>query len=95
MTQTFTEEIASKDAVFLATVKLPTLIELGLNLSRQEIPRAKFQIVTIVKGKELVKPAQTIEAIYFEISKAGTSPRRRLDPPKLMWFTPTEISKST
>ncbi len=97
-TQTFTEEIASMDAVvFAKLVKLPPPIEPGTQLAEgQEIPRAKFQIVMIVKGKELVKPAQTIEAIYFGEAKVGTSFLvMAVDPPKLMWSTPMEIAKST
>ena len=97
-TQTFTEEIASMDAVvFAKLVKLPPPIKPGTQLAEgEEIPRAKFQVVTIVKGKELVKPAQSIEAIYFGEAKVGTTFLvMAVDPPKLMWSTPLEISKTT
>ena len=97
-TQTFTEEIASMDAVvFAKLVKLPPPIKPGTQLEEgQEIPRARFQVVTIVKGKELVKPAQTIEAIYFGEAKLGTSFLvMAVDPPKLMWSTPLEVAQTT
>ena len=97
-TQTFTEEIASMDAVvFAKLVKLPPPIKPGTQLAEgEEIPRAKFQVVTIVKGKELVKPAQSIEAIYFGEAKVGTTFLvMAVDPPKLMWSTPLEVAKTT
>lgn len=97
-TQTFTEEIASMDAVvFAKLVKLPPPIKPGTQLAEgEEIPRAKFQVVTIVKGKELVKSAQSIEAIYFGEAKVGTTFLvMAVDPPKLMWSTPLEVAKTT
>ena len=97
-TQTFTEEIASMDAVvFAKLVKLPPPIRPGTQLAEgEEIPRAKFQVATIVKGKELVKPDQSIEAIYFGEAKVGTTFLvMAVDPPKLMWSTPLEVAKTT
>ena len=97
-TQTFTEEIASMDAVvFAKLVKLPPPIKPGTQLAEgEEIPRAKFQVVTIVKGQEFVKPAQPIEAIYFGEAKVGTTFLvMAVDPPKLMWSTPLEVAKTT
>lgn len=97
-TQTFTEEIASMDAVvFAKLIKLPPPIKPGTQLAEgEEIPRAKFEIVTVVKGKELVKPAQPIEAIYFGEAKVGTTFLvMAVDPPKLMWSTPLEVAKTT
>lgn len=97
-TQTFTEEIASMDAVvFAKLVKLPPPIKPGTQLAEgEEIPRAKFQVVTIVKGKELVESAQSIEAIYFGEAKVGTTFLvMAVDPPKLMWSTPLEVAKTT
>ncbi len=97
-TQTFTEEIASMDAVvFAKLVKLPPPIKPGTQLAEgEEIPRAKFEVTTIVKGKGLVKPTQMIEAIYFGEASVGTTFLvMAVDPPKLMWSTPLEISKTT
>ena len=73
-TQTFTEEMSAMDSVvFAELVKLPPPIKPGARLEEgQEIPRAAFKIVKSVKGSNLVKIGQMIEAIYFGEAKIGS-----------------------
>ena len=97
-TQTFTEEMSAMDSVvFAELVKLPPPIKPGTRLEEgQEIPRAAFKIVKSVKGSDLVKIGQMIEAIYFGEAKIGSVFLvMGVDPPNVAWSTPLQVSAIT
>ena len=97
-TQTFTEEMSAMDSVvFAELVKLPPPIKPGTRLEEgQEIPRASFKIVKSVKGSDLVKIGQMIEAIYFGEAKIGSVFLvMGVDPPNVAWSTPLQVSAIT
>ena len=97
-TQTFTEEMSAMDSVvFAELVKLPPPIKPGTRLEEgQEIPRASFKIVKAVKGSDLVKIGQMIEAIYFGEAKIGSVFLvMGVDPPNVAWSTPLQVSATT
>ena len=72
--QTFSEEMASMDAVVLGKLlKLPPAPEPGdAATDEEEVPRAVFEVVTVLKGKELVGKTRSIETIYFGEGKVGS-----------------------
>jgi hypothetical protein len=97
-TQTFTEEMSAMDSVvFAELVKLPPPIKPGTRLEEgQEIPRASFKIVKSIKGSDLVKIGQMIEAIYFGEAKIGSVFLvMGVDPPNVAWSTPLQVSAIT
>ncbi len=83
--------------VFAELVKLPPPIKPGTRLEEgQEIPRASFKIVKAVKGSDLVKIGQLIEAIYFGEAKIGSVFLvMGVDPPNVAWSTPLQVSATT
>ncbi len=90
VSQTFTEEIGSMDAVVIAD-----LVETSAPVegTSNKVPKAKFKVARVVKGEGLVKPAQEIDAIYFGNAKPGQSFLiMGVDPPKVMWSTPLQVS---
>ena len=91
VSQTFSEEMASMDAVVLGKLmKLPPAPKPGEPKSEEEeVPKALFEVVTVLKGQELMGKTRTIETIYFGEGKVGSSFLiMGVDPPKLMWSTP-------
>jgi len=93
--QTFSEEMASMDAVVLGKlVKLPPAPKPGDAVSEdEEVPKAVFEVVTVLKGKELVGKTRTVETIYFGEGKVGSLFLiMGVDPPKLMWSTPLKVT---
>jgi hypothetical protein len=96
VSQTFSEEMASMDAVVLGKLmKLPPAPKPGEPKSEEEeVPKALFEVVTVLKGQELMGKTQTIETIYFGEGKVGSSFLiMGVDPPKLMWSTPLQVTK--
>ena len=93
VSQTFTEEILSMDAVVIATlVKAPSAKELE---SEQAAPKGQFKITQVIRGGEVVGATdKIIESIYYGRGKPG---QRFLlmgvDPPRLMWSTPLPLSE--
>ncbi|HUG70994.1 MAG TPA: hypothetical protein VMM76_24810, partial [Pirellulaceae bacterium] len=72
VSQTFTEEIDSMDAVVIGElVKLPKKSEAGEEVASRETPKATFQIVQIVKGGNFLLETSTIETIYFGDGQLG------------------------
>ncbi len=61
--------------------------------SRTDLPKARFEVVKILKGDGLVKSKQAIETLYFG---DGTNGKAFLimgiDPPNVMWSTPLPLS---
>lgn len=92
---TFSEEIESMDAVVIAElISLPPPVRASAPGPNEEIPKAKFKIVEVVKGNSFVDKKQPIETIYFGEGKQGqTFLIMGVDPPKLMWSTPLKLTK--
>lgn len=88
--QTFSEEIASMDAVVIAKlVSLPPPSQ----KAGDELAHARFEISQVVKGKSLAKPGQMIETLYFGDGKPGQKFLvMGVDAPKIMWSTPLPLS---
>ncbi|MGY8770145.1 MAG: hypothetical protein ACKVH8_17145 [Pirellulales bacterium] len=90
VSQTFTEEIESMDVVVIAK-----LVELPKQPKDPALGgvKAKFEIVTTIKGKEHLGKNKFIESLYYG---EGRLDRQFLlmatDPPQLMWSTPTLLS---
>lgn len=92
--QTFSEEITTMDVVVIARLVAGApkkdKAEEGFG---SEIPKAKFEIVRIIKGEGLTKPKETIETLYFGDAKIGTAFLvMGIDPPNVMWSTPLPLS---
>lgn len=93
VSQTFTEEIKSMDAVVIARlVKPPSIKELE---DDQAVPKAKFEIVQVIRGGDVINSKkELIETVYYGREKVG---KRFLlmavDPPRLMWSTPLTLSE--
>lgn len=94
VSQTFTEEIDSMDAVVIGElVKLPPKSNPDEDVASREAPKATFKIVQIVKGDTYLKGMETIQTIYFGDGKIGKPFLiMGVDPPKLMWSTPLQIT---
>lgn len=96
VSQTFTEEIASMDAVLIATlVELPAPSKAKeQDRFGEDVAKAKFKIVEVIKGSEHVDSKQLVEAIYFGTSKKGQAFLiMGVDPPNLMWSTPLSLTE--
>lgn len=91
--QTFSEEIGIMDVVVIGRlVGLPPKKEKGDD-GFGEIPKAKFELVRIIKGETLARPKQTIETLYLGDAKLGSAFLiQGIDPPNLMWSTPISLS---
>ncbi|HIF32564.1 MAG TPA: hypothetical protein EYQ75_13025 [Planctomycetaceae bacterium] len=92
--QTFTEEISSSDVAIVARLlKIPVPPEAVGNES--ELPRAVFEIVNALSGKEHLKNVKTIETIYFGKAKPGSLFMViGVDPPALRWSTPLQLTRA-
>jgi hypothetical protein len=92
VSQTFSEEMATMDAVVIADLIEPPPPAKEEDTGK-ELPKAKFKVVKIVKGDSHVKPDQIIETIYFGDAKKG-SPFliMGVDPNNLMWSTPLKLT---
>jgi hypothetical protein len=91
VSQTFSEEIASMDAVVIA--RLVEAPPINQSSQSDEVPKAKFQIEQVVKGQGLVDTKRLIETIYFGDAPKGKSfLLMGVDPPKLMWSTPLAVT---
>ena len=94
VSQTFTEEMDSMDAVVIGELaKLPPKEAGDANSAGREPPKATFKIAQILKGDALLKGTSTIETIYFGDAKVGKPFLiMAVDPPKLMWSTPLQLT---
>lgn len=86
---TFTDQMAAKDVVVSARLlEIPEPDE-----DAEELPRAKFEIEQVFRGKHLVK-----EGMKFEALLVGRYPKGEkffvmgVDPPKINWTTPMKAS---
>jgi hypothetical protein len=90
--QTFTEEIETMDVAVVARL-LETPPQEDAFDSSGELPKAKFELVEVLKGAEHLKDAKEIEAIYFGSAKKGTLFFiMAVDPPRLAWSTPMSLT---
>jgi hypothetical protein len=91
VSQTFSEEMGTMDAVVVADlIEPPPPAKADDN--GKDLPKAKFKVVKVVKGESLVHPAQLIETIYFGDAKKGTPFLvMGVDPNNLMWSTPLKL----
>ena len=87
---TFTDQMASKDVVVSAR-----LLEIPIpDDDAEELPRAKFEIEKVFRGKELVKTGMKFEALLV-----GRYPPGQkffvmgVNPPKINWTTPMKASE--
>jgi hypothetical protein len=87
--QTFTEEMESMDIV--AIVKLAHIPPLDPN--NNELAKAKFEIVDIIKGGSHAQVGDKIDTIYFGDGKVGsTFLIMGIDPPRTSWSTPLMLT---
>lgn len=87
--QTFTEEMESMDIV--AIVKLAHIPPLDPN--NNELAKAKFEIVDIIKGGSHAAVGDKIDTVYFGDGKVGsTFLIMGIDPPRTSWSTPLMLS---
>ena len=93
VSQTFSEEMASMDAVVVADlVELPPPAK--ADDTGKELPKAKFKVVRVVKGESFIKPNQMIETIYFGNAQKGAPFLvMGVDPNNVMWSTPLKLSE--
>ena len=91
VSQTFSEEIGTMDvAVIAKLVKVPP----PSNKAGDEVQKATFQVVQVVKGEGLVKVGEKFETLYFGDGTLGKSfLTMGIDPPKVMWSTPLPLSE--
>lgn len=89
---TFTEEMTSMDVVAIARlVEAPPPASAGA--AGDELPKARFEVVKILKGEGLVKPKQSIDTLYFgDGTKGKAFLIMGIDPPQVMWSTPLPLS---
>ena len=91
--QTFTEEIEAMDVAVIARLMEAPNPDDDSFSSTGELPRAKFQLVEVLKGEEHLKGSKQIEAIYFGSAAKGTLFFiMAVDPPRLAWSTPMALS---
>ena len=92
VSQTFSEEMASMDVVVLAKL-VEGLQQVPQPGSTGELPKSKFEVTELIKGKAWAKVGQQIEAHYFgKPDKNANYLIMGTDPPHLMWSTPLSLS---
>ena len=61
--------------------------------AEDEIPKASFQVIAVLKGTKLVKVGDAFQSLYFGDGKLGKSFLvLGVGPPKLAWSTPLPVS---
>ena len=90
--QTLSEEIAAMDAAVIATLEaLPPPSKPGE--STDEVVKAKFKIVEILKGEKLLAKQKTIETVFFGEAKIGKKFFvTGVGPENIQWSTPLPLS---
>ena len=87
--QTLTEEMESMDIV--AIVKLAHVPPLDPN--NNDLAKAKFEIVDVIKGEGSAQVGDKIDLVYFGDGKIGsTFLIMGIDPPRVSWSTPLMLS---
>ena len=96
LSQTLSEEMASMDVVVIARLKQPPppFKEGADSDPSSRVATAKFEIVTPLKGAEILAGQKVIETVYFGEGKKGEAFLiTGVDPPKLMWSTPLPLTE--
>jgi hypothetical protein len=90
VSQTFSEEIATMDvAVIAKLVKAPP----PSTKSGDDVQKATFEIVQVMKGDGLVKAGSKFDTLYFGDGTVGKPFLvMGIDPPKVMWSTPLPLT---
>lgn len=92
VSQTFSEEIGNSQVAVIAKLVEPPPKSTGAN--SLDAPKAKFEIVQILKGGEHLGTNRKIETVFFGDGAAGsTYLMMGIDPPNLNWSTPIAISE--
>ena len=87
--QTLTEDITTMDAVVIARMEVPPP---RAKDGDDEVPKAKFKIVDVVKGQSLLAKTTLLETIYFgEATKGTMFLVMAVGPENLVWSTPLRI----
>lgn len=91
--QTLSEEITAMDAVVIASLEvLPPAPKPGE--VTDEVPKAKFKIVEIIKGQSLLAKKPMIETVYFGDAKKGKKFMiTGVGPENIQWSTPLSLSE--
>jgi hypothetical protein len=91
---TFNEEITNSQVAVIATLtKAPDKPAAGAAGGSLDVPKAKFDIVQVLKGKEALGNAASIDVVYFGDNKPGTKFLiMGIDPPNVNWGTPIAIT---
>lgn len=97
VSQTFSEEMASMDVVAIAKLQEPPpAVKPGAEsdeFASPQVTTAKFEVVKVLKGSDVLAGQKVIETVYFGEGKKGESFLvMGVDPPKLMWSTPLKLS---
>ncbi|MFO0906579.1 MAG: hypothetical protein U0939_26485 [Pirellulales bacterium] len=90
--QTLSEEIAAMDVAVIATLdSLPKPPKPGD--AGDEVVKAKFRIVTAIKGEKLIAKKPVLETVYFGEAKPGKKFFiTAVGPENLQWSTPLPLS---
>jgi hypothetical protein len=94
--QTFTEEMEAMDVVVLAQLVRPAEIPANnrSGQANQEVAKALFTVLEVIKGGAQVKAKTQIETLYFgEEDKKSAFLVMGVDPPNLIWSTPLKLSE--
>ncbi|MBI3839657.1 MAG: hypothetical protein HY288_17185 [Planctomycetia bacterium] len=92
---TFSEEINnSQVAVIAKLVQLPPRPQgAAAQNSSLDVAKAKFEVITILKGEDVLGKNRNLETVYFGDSPVGaTFLIMGIDPPTINWGTPIAIS---
>jgi hypothetical protein len=93
LSQTFSEEIASMDAVVIAKLtQLPAVP--AADSAGQDVPTATFEIHEILKGQSHLRQTKTIQALFFGTAEpGGLYLIMGVEPPRITWSTPQKLSE--
>jgi hypothetical protein len=90
--QTFTEEIDSMDVVVVARLLESPPVKSTFD-ANDELPKAKFEVIDILKGQNFLGEKKVVEAIYFGGAEKGKPfLLMAVDPPRLSWSTPLALT---
>jgi len=92
---TFSEEIGnSQVAVIAKLVEPPPKPASDAPPSTLDVAKAKFEVLTVLKGEKDLGDNRTIEVVYFGEAAPGTTFLvMGIDPPAINWGTPIAISE--
>lgn len=89
--QTLGEEIAANDAAVLAKLVSPAKPPMG-----DEVAKATFEVVELLREASGVKVGDKVQTIYFGSAPVGTTFLvTAIDPPNLIWSTPLAVTEQS